>query len=401
MSDKQFDIIVLGANGYTGKITAEYLARERDEASFAIAGRNTSELQKIKNELQDIDRTLSNLTVISCDVTDPSQLASLTSKTKVLINCVGPYRLFGEEVVKACILNGTHYIDVTGEPPFVQMIVEKYHEEAEKKKLYILPACGIGSLIPDVVVEDIKESFAKQGSRALDVKGYIKYNGRYSKTMSNGTWRTLVESFSRRRGGPRPSRQTTTSTSGGSEQRKRGPKRVGFHYFKGSWAVPFVEGADLHVVRRTNALTMDQAGSPNFSYSQYTLMPLFPPLWLISTLFMVVIAMFFAKFGFVRNLLLKRNIPDRGPTKEQRSQSSVDFTVYAQDNQRVSKTLKLHTPGPYDCSGICAVEAALCLISEKVNTIYGVVTPGAVMNMDVIMKRLIKRGITVEGNFRE
>jgi len=196
---KLCDIIVLGATGCTGAITAEYIARNCTKEKWGIAGRNVEQLQTLKAHLQTVDPSCTNLEIFTCDVTDAAQLESLCAKTRVLINCVGPYNRFGEPVVKACVKTGTHYVDITGEPRFVQTLITKFHEEAAKKKLYILPACGACSLIPDVAVQFIKEAFTKESSKAIVITGYLKYNGRYCNIMSHGTWKTFVESYSKRK----------------------------------------------------------------------------------------------------------------------------------------------------------------------------------------------------------
>jgi len=311
--------------------------------------------------------------------------------------------VYGEPVVRACVEAGTDYVDVTGEPPFYSEVIEKHHVSAAAKKLYILPACGVGSLITDFAVETLKEAFPKD-SPVVQARSYVKYNGRFAKTFSNGTWNTLVNSMaSKGQRGPKKdgekssSASSSPSSSAAAAAKKPRAPRVGLHLFKPltNWAYPFVEGADLHTIRRTNELTMNATGNDAFTYAQFTLLPLIPPLWLIMTLFTMMIILFCSRFAFVRNRLKARQFPNGGPSKEQRSDSSVDVYVAAKDAAGKTKSLHLHCPGPYDTTGIACGETALALVLERNNLkpVFGVVTPGSVMAKQ-LQKNLKERGST-------
>lgn len=315
---------------------------------------------------------------------------------------IGPYRIYGEPVVRACVEAGTDYVDVTGEPPFYAEVIEKYHATAAEKKLYIIPTCGVGALIPDFALETLKESFGDKGT-VVSARSYVKYNGRYAKTFSNGTWNTLVNSMAsagqrkKRAEGGAPAASAASKVD--APKKKRAP-RVGLHLFKPltNWAYPFVEGADLHTIRRTNELNVAQkkgTGNEDFSYAQFTLLPLIPPVWLIVTLFTMFVILFCSKFSFVRNKLKTRQIANGGPNKEQRADSSVDVYVTAKDSNGKSKSLHIHCPGPYDTTGVACAETALALVLERQNLAqtFGVVTPGAVMTKQ-LQQSLKTRGDT-------
>lgn len=286
---------------------------------------------------------------------------------------------------------GTDYVDVTGEPPFYSDVIEKHHAAAAQKKLYIMPACGVGSLITDFAVETLKEAFTE--GEVVSARGYVKYNGRYAKTFSNGTWNTLVNSMASK--GPRKEKKESAAPAAGAKK-PRAP-RVGLHLFKPltNWAYPFVEGADLHTIRRTNELNKGKTGNEGFTYAQFTLLPIIPPLWLIMTLLTMFVIMFCSKFSFVRRRLQQRSFANGGPSKEQRSDSSVDVYVTAKDASGKSKSLHLHAPGPYDTTGIACAETALALVQERdhLRPVYGVVTPGSVMAKQ-LQKTLKERGST-------
>jgi len=278
MSTRPFDIIVYGASGYSGAITCEYLANKASSnVKWAIAGRDTSKLESLRAELGKINPACAGLTIFKVDANDSTEILSLASKTRVLCSFVGPYRVYGEPIVRACVEAGTDYVDVTGEPPFYSEVIEKHHASAAAKKLYILPACGVGSLITDFAVETLKEAFGKTAN-VVSARSYVKYNGRFAKTFSNGTWNTLVNSMASKPARPAKKEGAPAAT----DEKKKAPRapRVGLHLFKPltNWAYPFVEGADLHTIRRTNELNFGLTGNQAFTYAQFTLLPIIPPL---------------------------------------------------------------------------------------------------------------------------
>ena len=171
MSDRQprvYDLIVFGATGYTGKLCAEYISTSLPtNLKWAIAGRSERRLLAIKDELGSVsaDRLqlgqLSSLSMFAFSLTlglgievaslEPEDLQNLAKKTRLLINTVGPYHLYSSPVVEACAKNGTHYLDVTGESPWVLEMIEKYHEIAKANHAVIIPEIGIESAPSDLL----------------------------------------------------------------------------------------------------------------------------------------------------------------------------------------------------------------------------------------------------------
>ena len=139
MTSKAIDIVIFGATGFTGELTAAHLAqcKERDQLKWAIAGRSQAKLNDVKKRLAQQFSQCKNLEIITADISDYKSLKAMTSQARVLITTVGPYLNYGEAVVKACIETDTHYVDLTGEPEFVDSMVHLYDEVAVKKKLKI------------------------------------------------------------------------------------------------------------------------------------------------------------------------------------------------------------------------------------------------------------------------
>lgn len=151
-SDRPYDVVLLGATGYTGKLTAEYIQEHVDtNLKWAIAGRNASKLSTLAEELKQLnpDRLQPAIEVVSQTTAD---LTPLAAKTKVLITTVGPYWKYGTPAVEACAATGTHYLDVTGETPWVYEMLHQHAATFKEKKKIMISQCGIDSVPSDLLV---------------------------------------------------------------------------------------------------------------------------------------------------------------------------------------------------------------------------------------------------------
>lgn len=142
-STKKLDVVIFGASGYTGKYTVYEATKVLAGLTWGVAGRNKEKLERTLAEMgKKAGKDLSTLPIIIADVGDAQSLLEMAKRAKVVVNCCGPYRFFGESVVKACVDAGTHHVDVSGEPQYMESMQLKYHEEAERKGIYIVSACG-------------------------------------------------------------------------------------------------------------------------------------------------------------------------------------------------------------------------------------------------------------------
>lgn len=160
--ERQYECVVFGATGYTGKYTVEHIATHLPtDFKWAVAGRSENKLKNLVNEIKGLnaDRLQPGIEVAQLDKTD---LVNLAKKTKVLITTVGPYHKYGTTVFEACAETGTHYLDVTGEVPWVYDMIEKYHETAKKNGAIMIPQNGIESAPTDLMcwmlVQHIREA---------------------------------------------------------------------------------------------------------------------------------------------------------------------------------------------------------------------------------------------------
>ena len=141
---RDFDLIVYGATGCTGRLIAEYLAtsyRGDDAPSWAIAGRSTDKLQKVRADIGAPD----DLPLVKADAAEPASLRSMCERAAVIITAVGPYQLHGHELVAACAAAGTAYVDLCGEPAWMRRMIDVHHEEAKRTGARVVFSCGFNS----------------------------------------------------------------------------------------------------------------------------------------------------------------------------------------------------------------------------------------------------------------
>ena len=193
-NSREFQVIIYGASGFTGEYVAEdfakYLSKNRVSMKWAVAGRNES---KVTSILRDIGtRTglkLDDVAVVQADVSDVQSLNDMAKRTKVLLNCTGPYRDYGEPIVRACVSNSTNYLDITGEPQFMETMQLNYHKEAEQNGIYIVSACGFDSIPCDIGVNFTRDNF---DGKLKSVEGYLNVS---ESTGNATTWDCVVEGF--------------------------------------------------------------------------------------------------------------------------------------------------------------------------------------------------------------
>jgi len=152
-TNREFDCIIFGATGFTGQFVVEEVARTavEDPIKWAVAGRSKDKLQQtLSDASKEVKMDLNGVTKIEADVSDESSLLAMCQQARLIINCVGPYRFFGEQVVKACIEAGTHHVDISGEPQFLELMQLQYFKQAQDKGIYIVGACGWDSIPCDL-----------------------------------------------------------------------------------------------------------------------------------------------------------------------------------------------------------------------------------------------------------
>lgn len=399
--EKPFDIVLFGATGFTGELTARYLAgcREKDTLRWAVAGRSRSKLEGLKASLSTDFPHCKNLGIIEADISDARSLTAMAQQAKVLITTVGPYLNYGEAVVKACVEAGTHYVDLTGEPEFVDSMVHLYDEVAQKKQIKIVNSCGFDSIPHDLgalfTINELNKLLGPEraGKTPVTLEGFVQAGG----TFSGGTWHSAITQFSRLRQYESKKRAWRKEKS---HKQTKGPQRsikpvapsLRFHKAFGAWACPFPT-IDPVVVRRT-AKAREQFG-PDFRYGHYVLVKALPKIIAGGIGLGGLVAL--AQFGKTRDMLLKVKDPGQGPSESDREKAWFKVRMIA-NAQGICLWSEITggDPGYGETSKMLA-ESALCLAfdNDKTPANYGVTTPGAAMG-EPLIERLQASGIGFE-----
>jgi short subunit dehydrogenase-like uncharacterized protein len=195
VAERDFDVVVFGATGVTGRRVAAYLAERAGEtgARWAAAGRDTSKLRRVLEEVG-----VSGAETIAADVADPASLREMAARTRVVLNLVGPYTLCGWPVIEACVEGGAHYADLTGEIPFVRRVIDAFDARAVQKQVKLVQVCGFECLPPDLAVllaaQSARERFG-EGLASAELEVSMRPPPglpRLSDTISGGTLQSLV-----------------------------------------------------------------------------------------------------------------------------------------------------------------------------------------------------------------
>ena len=167
-----FDVIVYGATGYTGRLVAEYIAGAYPQGvRWAMAGRSLTKLQEVRAELG----ISADVPLITANADDPASLRAMCERTTVVITTVGPYQLYGSDLVAACAATGTAYVDLCGEPGWMRRMIDAHHEQAKASGARIVFSCGFDSIPFDLGVLTLQEAaIARFGRPAPRVKGRVR-----------------------------------------------------------------------------------------------------------------------------------------------------------------------------------------------------------------------------------
>src|SRR6202042_2003916 len=185
---REYDIVLYGATGFVGKLTAEYLARAGGDARIALAGRSTDRLLAIRETLGE---SAQSWPVLVADASSPSTLDAMAAQTQVVITTVGPYSRYGLPLVAACAAAGTDYADLTGEPPFVRDSIDLYHKQAVDTGARIVHACGFDSIPSDLTVYALYRRAADDGAGELCDTDFVLTD--FAGGVSGGTAASGVE----------------------------------------------------------------------------------------------------------------------------------------------------------------------------------------------------------------
>ena len=386
VSSRKYDLVLFGATGFTGGLTAEYLAQHAPATTrWALAGRNRAKLEAVRAHLATLNPACADLKLIEADVGDAEALRQLAQSTAVVITTVGPYILHGEPLVAACAAAGTHYVDLTGEPEFVDLMWLKYHELAQKTGAKIVHCCGFDSIPHDLgayfTVQQLPQGVP------LKVEGFVRAGG----TFSAGTYHSAINAFGRMREYAKVVKQRRAREQYPQGRRIGSTKQsVRFEKSLRTWVVPFPT-VDPQVVRRS-AAALDRYG-PEFRYGHYVqvkkLASVAALIAGVSTLFTL------AQAGPTRRWLLSKQTSGQGPSAERRAKSWFRVRFHGEGGGRkVVTEVKGGDPGYTETAKMLA-ESALCLAYDQLPDRAGQLTTAAAMG-DALLARLQRAGISFE-----
>uniref|UniRef100_A0A452UBF3 Saccharopine dehydrogenase-like oxidoreductase n=1 Tax=Ursus maritimus TaxID=29073 RepID=A0A452UBF3_URSMA len=365
--------------------------------------------QEIDDDLDQGRPTLpSEVGIIICDTTNPASLDEMAKQAAVVLNCVGPYRFYGEPVVKACIENGTSCIDICGEPQFLELMYWKYNEKAAEKGSYIIGSSGFDSIPADLGVIYTRN---KMNGTLTAVESFLTiHSGPEGLCIHDGTWKSAVHGF-----GDQSHLKKLRNESNlkpvpivGSKLKRRWP--VSYCRELNSYSIPFL-GADVSVVRRTQRYLLENLEQSPVQYAAYVTVGGITSV--IKLMFAGLFLLFFVKFGIGRQLLIKfpwlfsfGYFSKQGPTQKQIDASSFTMTFFGQGysqgvspeknkpNMRICTQVKGPEAG-YVATPIAMVQAAMTLLKDisDLPKTGGVFTPGAAFSRTKLIDRLHQHGI--------
>jgi short subunit dehydrogenase-like uncharacterized protein len=379
-AEREHDIVLFGCTGFTGALTAEYLAANAPPTTrWALAGRSLDKLQALR------ERIGVQVPLLKADVGDPSSIAEVAASTRVAITTVGPYIEYGEPLVKACAEHGTDYTDLTGEPEFVDRMYVKYNAAAEASGARIVHACGFDSIPHDLgarfTVEQLPEGVP------LTVRGYVQAGGQFS----GGTFASALTGFSRVRENieaARERKRIEPLPAGRVAKAERGRPRHDRDIDR--WVLPFPSIDPQIIVRSARAL---ERYGPDFTYGHYIAVKnigqaIGLPVG-VATVFTL------AQIPHARRFLQKRVPQGTGPDEEKRAKAWFKVHFHGEGGgKRVVCEVRGGDPGYGETSKMLA-ESGLCLAHDDLPQTAGQVTTAQAMGA-ALTERLKRAGIEFE-----
>jgi len=405
MTQTNYDLVVFGATSFVGQILtrylAEYFSTQQEQLSWAIAGRSQQKLQDLKSSLGTLGESLP---ILIADASNQAELNALCAQTRVVVSTVGPYALYGEPLIQACVTNGTDYCDLTGETQWIKKMIEKYESQAQQSGARIVHCCGFDSVPSDMGVYYLQQQAQKQfNAPATQVSMRVKT---LKGGASGGTVASLINVIQEAAADPALRKDLVNPyvlcpPDHGNSQRQIYIKNAKFDSDFNAWIAPFVMAAvNERVVHRSNALSGNAYGS-NFSYNEAILTGeglkgRFKALGVVSGLGVFMLA---AVSKPVSQLMERYMLPKpgEGPTPEQQRTGRFDLRFVGKTE--AGQTLKIKVTGDrdpgYGSTGKMLGQAALSLAidhvkeDKKTGRAGGFWTP-ATMFDDRFIQRLTK-----------
>jgi len=403
--DREFDLIVFGATGFTGRLVAEYLHLSGAAgARWAIAGRSLDKLGQVRDELH----LPPSVALLKADATDAASLQRLVARTRCVITTVGPYQLHGEALATACAEGGTDYVDLCGEPLWMARMIPKLTPLAEHSGARLVFSCGFDSIPFDLGVVYLQAEAEKRfGAPLSEVRGRV---ARVKGTASGGTLASMMETIAAVKREPALSKLMANPfalTPGFKGPRQPADHGADFDDWAGAWTGPFLMATiNTKNVHRSNALRGHPWGA-GFVYSEKLLTG--KPgqgdqgrrkafaLARFTKLQNLALA-----FGPTRFLLRRFVLTQPGDGPDKAAREAGHYTLWFTGRSAGGETLRAIVKGDRDpgYGSTCKLisEAALCLVQDvgREGTPGGVWTPGSAMGLALVRRLQARAGLSFE-----
>ncbi len=381
MTVPQFDVVVYGASGFTGRLVAEYFASHypANGLKWAMAGRSLDKLAAVRDEIGASKET----PLIEADASDARSLKTLVSRTRSVLTTVGPYQLYGSDLVAACAASGTDYLDLCGEPAWMRQMIDAHQDTAKSSGARIVFSCGFDSVPFELGVFFVQENAKKQfGSCVTRVKGRVR---KMKGTFSGGTAASLKATYAAAAKDLSlvSLLKNPFALTPGFEGPKQPPgNKPEYDEDLGMWVAPFVMATiNTRNVHRSNLL-MDFPYGKEFVYDEMMLAG--PGEKGEATAKAIVAAN--ASMGGPGGPK-----PGEGPSKEDRDSGFYDllFVGKASDGRQIRAAVRGDRDPGYGSTSKMIGECAVCLLRDAKEVPGGIWTPGAAMG-NVLIERLVK-----------
>lgn len=384
MSDREFDVIVYGASGYTGRLVAEYMAKAHPEAKWAMSGRNADKLAQVRDEID----VPSDTPIVVADAGDEASLKEMVASTRCVLTTVGPYQLYGSPVVAACAELGTHYVDLTGEPAWMKEMIDAHEDAAKASGARIVFSCGFDSIPFDLGVFFLQEH-AKQkfGAPVPRVRARVrKMQGEFSGGTAASLGATndavarnpdlvnvLIDPFS--------------LCAGFSGPTQPADNKAYEDDVVGSWVAPFIMAViNSKNVHRSNLL-LGHAYGEDFQYDEMMMTGPGDEGKAVADMVASV-----NPFGD------EPPKPGEGPSKESREAGFYDvlFVGTATNGDEIRAAVTGDMDPGYGSTSKMIAESALCLVNDCDDLPGGIYTPAPAMGDKLIARLTRDAGLTFE-----
>jgi short subunit dehydrogenase-like uncharacterized protein len=404
-TNREFDIIVWGATGFTGALVCEYLLAQYgtgESLRWAIAGRDAARLDDLKTSL---GQNAASLTTIVADSFDDGALRQMVVRCRTVITTVGPYAKYGSPLVAACVAAGTHYCDLAGEAQWIRSMIDKHHEAAVASGAKIVTCCGFDSVPMDVGVWFLqKEAQQRFGEHCSSISMYVKAS---SGTVSGGTIASMLNIIEESRNDRSIARILVDPYSLNPANERAGPDgrdQQSTRYDKTAkvWTAPFVmAGINTKVVRRSHALQGYPYGK-EFRYREAVMFADGLKGRIKATMLTVSLGIFMilASIGPTRKLLARFVLPKpgEGPSAQQREQGFFNLRQFGKlpDGRMLRTRIRGDRDPGYGSTSKMLSECAVCLAKDELPAVGGVLTPAAAMGENILRRLESNAGLSFD-----